>query len=93
MKTTIKDNVLHIEIPLHAPRPSATGKTLTVASSQRQQGNRSPHQRQARRRRRQCLHQARRLIADCLKVEGLKVKSRCFALRSLDFQTFRPLDL
>jgi hypothetical protein len=33
MKTTIKDNTLHIEIPLHAPRPSATGKTLTVASS------------------------------------------------------------
>lgn len=33
MKATIKDNVLHIEIPLHAPRPSATGKTLTVASS------------------------------------------------------------
>jgi hypothetical protein len=33
MKTTITDNVLHIEIPLHAPRPSATGKTLTVASS------------------------------------------------------------
>ena len=33
MKTTIKDNVLHIEIPLHTPRPSATGKTLTVASS------------------------------------------------------------
>ena len=33
MKTTIKDNVLYIEIPLHAPRPSATGKTLTVASS------------------------------------------------------------
>ncbi len=33
MKTTIKDNVLHIEIPLHAPRPSATGKTLTVANS------------------------------------------------------------
>ncbi|MEO8617269.1 MAG: hypothetical protein ABI600_19190, partial [Luteolibacter sp.] len=24
MKTTIKDNVLHIEIPLYAPRPSAT---------------------------------------------------------------------
>ena len=33
MKATIKDNVLHIEIPLHAPRPSASGKTLTVASS------------------------------------------------------------
>jgi len=33
MKATIKDNVLHIEIPLHAPRPSATGKTLTVAST------------------------------------------------------------
>ena len=33
MKTIIKDNTLHIEIPLHAPRPSATGKTLTVASS------------------------------------------------------------
>ena len=34
MKATIKDNVLHLEIPLHAPRPSATGKTLTVASTQ-----------------------------------------------------------
>jgi hypothetical protein len=33
MKATIKDNILHIEISLHAPRPSATGKTLTVASS------------------------------------------------------------
>ena len=33
MKTTIKDNTLHIEIPPHVPRPSATGKTLTVASS------------------------------------------------------------
>jgi hypothetical protein len=33
MKAIIKDNILHIEIPLHAPRPSATGKTLTVASS------------------------------------------------------------
>ena len=33
MKTTIKDNTLHIEIPLHTPRPSASGKTLTVASS------------------------------------------------------------
>ena len=33
MKASIKDNVLHLEIPLHTPRPSATGKTLTVASS------------------------------------------------------------
>ncbi len=33
MKVIIKDQVLHIEIPLHAPRPSATGKTLSVASS------------------------------------------------------------
>ena len=33
MKATIKDKVLHLEIPLHAPRPSATGKTLTVAST------------------------------------------------------------
>ena len=33
MKTTIKDNVLIIELPLHSPRPSATGKTLTVGSS------------------------------------------------------------
>jgi hypothetical protein len=33
MKATIKDNILHLEIPMHAPRPSATGKTLTVASS------------------------------------------------------------
>jgi hypothetical protein len=33
IQATIKDNVLHINIPLHAPRPSATGKTLTVAST------------------------------------------------------------
>ena len=33
MKAIIKDKVLHIEIPLHPPRPSATGKTLTVAST------------------------------------------------------------
>jgi hypothetical protein len=33
MKATIKDNTLHIEIPLHAPRPSSSGKTLSVASS------------------------------------------------------------
>ena len=33
MKVTIKDNILHIEIPLHAPRPSSSGKTLSVASS------------------------------------------------------------
>ena len=33
MKTTIKDNVLHIEIPLHPPHPSSSGKTLTVARS------------------------------------------------------------
>ena len=33
MKTTIRNNTLHIEIPLHAPRPSATGKTLTLAST------------------------------------------------------------
>jgi hypothetical protein len=33
MKTTIKDNVLIIEIPLQTPRPSASGKTLVVATS------------------------------------------------------------
>ena len=33
MKATIKDRVLHLEIPLHPPRPSSSGKTLTVASS------------------------------------------------------------
>lgn len=33
MKASIKNNVLYLEIPLHAPRPSATGKTLTVAST------------------------------------------------------------
>jgi hypothetical protein len=33
MKATIKDNVLILEIPLQTPRPSASGKTLTVASS------------------------------------------------------------
>ena len=33
MKATIKDNVLHIEIPVHPPRPSASGKTLTIATT------------------------------------------------------------
>jgi len=33
MKATIKDNTLHVEIPLQRPTPSATGKTLTVATS------------------------------------------------------------
>jgi hypothetical protein len=33
MKATIKNNVLYLEIPLQAPRPSASGKTLTVATS------------------------------------------------------------
>jgi hypothetical protein len=33
MKATIKDNILTIEIPLQTPRPSASGKTLVVASS------------------------------------------------------------
>ena len=32
LKTTIKNNVIHIEIPLHRPRPSASGKTLTIAA-------------------------------------------------------------
>jgi hypothetical protein len=66
MKTTIKDNILHIEIPLHAPRPSATGKTLTVASTR---GNQPT---EARHRRRQRLHQTGRL--DRSKVQSLKVK-------------------
>ena len=33
MKATIKDNTLYLEIPLNAPRPSASGKTLVVATS------------------------------------------------------------
>jgi hypothetical protein len=33
MIVTIKDNKLCIEIPLEKPRPSASGKTLVVASS------------------------------------------------------------
>jgi len=33
MKAIIKDNVLHVEIPLQVPRPSGTGKTLTVATT------------------------------------------------------------
>ena len=33
MTATIKNNVLIIEIPIYAPRPSSTGKTLSVASS------------------------------------------------------------
>ena len=33
MKAIIKDNVLVVEIPLHKPRPSGSGKTLTVAST------------------------------------------------------------
>lgn len=34
LKATVKDNVLMIQIPLNAPRESASGKTLVVASSQ-----------------------------------------------------------
>jgi hypothetical protein len=33
VKTTIKDNTLFIEIPLEKPRPSASGKTLVVATT------------------------------------------------------------
>lgn len=33
MKATIKDNTLFIEIDLEKPRPSASGKTLVVATS------------------------------------------------------------
>lgn len=33
MKAIIKDNVLHIEMPLQSPRPSASGKTLVVATT------------------------------------------------------------
>ena len=32
MKASIKNNVLHLEIPLCSPRPSGSGKTLLVAS-------------------------------------------------------------
>jgi len=37
MKATIKNNVLLVEIPLQVPRPSTSGKTLTVATTR---GNR-----------------------------------------------------
>ena len=33
MKATIKNGVLIIEIPMHDPRPSASGKTMVVAST------------------------------------------------------------
>ena len=33
MKVTIENNVLKIEIPMNAPRPSVSGKTLVVAST------------------------------------------------------------
>jgi len=33
MKVSIKNNVLMIEIPLSTPRPSGSGKTLIVATS------------------------------------------------------------
>jgi hypothetical protein len=33
MKVTVKDNVLTIEIPMGTPAPSASGKTLVVAST------------------------------------------------------------
>jgi hypothetical protein len=33
MKVTIKDNTLFIEMPMQAPTPSASGKTMVVASS------------------------------------------------------------
>lgn len=34
LKASVKDNVLLIQIPLNAPRESASGKTFVVASSQ-----------------------------------------------------------
>lgn len=33
MIASIKDNTLHIAIPLQAPRPSSSGKTLVVATT------------------------------------------------------------
>lgn len=33
MNATIKDNHLVVTIPLNSPRPSASGKTLVVATS------------------------------------------------------------
>jgi hypothetical protein len=33
MKATIKNNTLIVEIPMNEPRPSASGKTMVVASS------------------------------------------------------------
>ena len=33
MTVTIKGNVLHLEIPMQRPTPSASGKTLVVAST------------------------------------------------------------
>lgn len=33
MKATIKNDILHIEIPLQKPKASASGKSLVVASS------------------------------------------------------------
>lgn len=33
MNATIKDNQLVVTIPLNSPRPSASGKTLVVATS------------------------------------------------------------
>ena len=33
MKATIKNNILTIEIPLQAPAPDASGKTMVVATT------------------------------------------------------------
>jgi hypothetical protein len=33
MKATIKNGTLIVEIPMNEPRPSASGKTMVVASS------------------------------------------------------------
>ena len=33
MTATIKDNILTVQIPLQAPRPSSSGKTLVVATT------------------------------------------------------------
>jgi hypothetical protein len=33
MKASIKNDVLFVEIPLNKPTPSASGKTMTVAST------------------------------------------------------------
>ena len=60
MKVEIKDNKLYIEIDLETPTPSASGKTLVVASTRGNAVTDAKGKRQAGHHRTECLYQTLR---------------------------------